>query len=258
MGRATQKTSRTVRVHGARRQQTLCPRGLLVLTDPGHENKSRRHPPPHPHVDELRYPKGSLLVVAGAPAVGKTTLIERVLSKNIPVLCPDLIRLRRQAEAGVSEYDPAFWPATFAELEASLDAGLKTGETMVVHATCLSRFQQRQFSQYAVAHEREAHIIFLDANSRLCADGLSTRDNQIPDEKMEMYLQDWDSLKQRLLSQKTLDEGIVDDFDGADERTRRRLDVHGMGAVMMRARGYTSVAILNRAAVNTLQRIRFL
>jgi predicted kinase len=255
----------------------LRPDGLLILTARSHTRRKKvgaetvrsryrtQEAPYAQPVSALNYPQGSLLVIAGAPAIGKTTLIERALPKDVAVLCPDLIRLRLQTEAGVEGYDQSFWPQAFAELHARLDTELAGGRAVVVHATGIDRLQQQEFTSYSEKRGRSAHIIFLDATEELCAAGLSARENKIPPERMKMYLDNWSKLKYRLLGDSRDEDTAASKRwtqlhgrSAADDTLpRRKTAIFGTGMAMMRARGFKSVAILNRKAVNTLQAITF-
>jgi predicted kinase len=197
-----------------------------------------------------------MIVIAGVPAIGKTTLIERAIPEGVVVLCPDLIRSELQAQAGVEDFDESFWGATFDLLHERVDAELASEHTVVVHVTGLNRHQQQDLTRLTRANDREAHIIFLDATRELCAAGLSGRVVKIPNARMEKYHEQWDDLKSRLLtrSEDVLEGEILDLNDG---RSRRKFALLGSGESMMRARGFNSVTIINREAVNNLQRIHF-
>jgi predicted kinase len=197
-------------------------------------------------------------VIAGPPAVGKTTLIARAVAKDILSLCPDEIRVRQQSEAGVGEYDPRFWVPVFQELLERLSQELKSGRTTLVHVTGLTYRQQTQLTDRSRAHGRRAHIIFLDGDRRLCDNGLSTRERKIADADMDEYLVNWERLRYRLLGEDDRPEdyrafAALED----DEIARKSFAASARGMLMMSARGYDSVTVLDRTAVNNLQHIRF-
>jgi predicted kinase len=241
----------------------LYPQGLLVMTHEEHvydettPSTYRPLAPVYPQaVSELVYPESSLIVVAGPPGVGKTTLIERVIPEGVLILCPDEIRIRQQAEAGVVEYDPSFWAPVFKELLARVQTELEAGRTVAVHVTGLTYRQQTQLTSLSEKYNREAHIIFLDGTRALCDQGLAGRDRKIAEADMDEYFVNWQEFRYRLLGEDDSEE-TYENYDPNNRQARAYARECAHGMLMMSARGYTSVTVLDRAAVNHLQRISF-
>jgi predicted kinase len=229
---------------------TMSPRGLVlcgprehVFECEGGEEGFRYHsaiPPTRPP-RTLSYPRCCLLVVAGTPASGKTTLIERTAPVDAHVVHPDDVRERLEAEAGVEGYDPSFWRPAWLELQESMGASLDQGRPVILHSTCLQRWQQDQATDLARSHGCEAHVLFLDVSLATCLEGQARRERQVPEDVIEEHAARWTMLKEDLLK------------DTVEGRPRFR----ALGRDWVDRRGFSSAVIMDRPSVDALRQIRF-
>jgi hypothetical protein len=73
---------------------------------------------------------------------------------------------------------------------------------------------------------------------------------------MDDYFVNWQEFRYRLLGENDSEEAY-ESYDPSNRQARAYARECAHGMLMMSARGYTSVTVLDRAAVNYLQRISF-
>lgn len=168
-------------------------------------------------VTSLTYPTASVLVLGGLPAVGKSTLIARLLG-HVKIVEIDVHRAR----LGPRPDGEAVKQAVLADLRAHM----ALAGPVVLDTTAL--FEGRdELAGYITGAGREAHLLVLDGDRALVEAGLAARERQVPASVIDNYMTLWEELKAEIAS----------------------------GAVL--ADGFASCRVLDRAAANQLTSIRF-
>ncbi len=132
----------------------------------------------------LRYPPGSLVVIAGPPGAGKSTLAARVVDgQRVPVIDPDDMR----AALG------AGWDEALATWHADLASALAAGSGAVAVTTALRQ------TKAAAAAGVPAHLMLLDADPETCRAGRAAQgDARVSDELFEHLLREWAAFRRTL------------------------------------------------------------
>jgi hypothetical protein len=151
---------------------------------------------------KLHYPSRTLLMVSGPPAVGKTTMLKRLL--------PDafVIELDRYVEQRPGETPPF----KFHQDQFILAIGNALGErdSVIVHMTGLRAPLRGGVILTAVyAYGAQAHAIYLDGTPELSREGQMARSAErdyIPDDVMDRYYEEWEYLKLKILAGDLIEE----------------------------------------------------
>jgi predicted kinase len=183
--------------------------------------------PTSPPVREISVPRGSLLIVAGPSGVGKSTLIARAAPAGAAVVVPDDIRDQMEEARGPA--GDGHWNEVMRESSRQAGDLLRAGKDVVVHATAISDAQQVLFQATAYEHGRQAFLIFLDGDYETCRAGQMGREKRVPEGYLRASCAQWLHLR------------------------RRMQDEPGL----MGERGFSGVAVLDRRAVDALERISF-
>lgn len=175
-----------------------------------------------PSVDRLDYPSATLLVLAGAPGAGKTTLARRLL--RAPRLEIDAI-----AAEEVNGHPRGFSAAAALLLER---AALSQSSQLVVDSSAVNPGYRRELLRLALTRGLEPHLLGLDASAGECADGLAARPQgpfpPLPADVFDYYQGAWQKLKEEALSGR-----------------------------LAKVEGWRSVTVLDRSAASRLTAIRF-
>jgi predicted kinase len=127
----------------------------------------------------LRYPPGSLVVIGGPPAAGKSTLAARVVD-------------RARVQLLDTQADPAV-------ARVALDAALAVGAGAVAVTTALRQDHRLGLTNAAAAAGVPAHLVLLDADADLCRAGRAAQGSErIAEDHFERLLGEWDAFRRAL------------------------------------------------------------
>jgi uncharacterized protein DUF4031 len=131
----------------------------------------------------LRYPPGSLVVIGGPPAAGKSTLAARVVDRaRVPLL------------------------DTQADLAVALEAALTVGTGAVAVTTALRDDHQLRLTAAAAAAGVPAHLVLLDADADLCRAGRAAQGSErIAEDHFEDLLRGWEAFRRALAERAAAD-----------------------------------------------------
>lgn len=178
---------------------------------------------------ELHYPAGSMIVIGGPVGVGKSTLISRLApSSGARVISVDELRGDVQEQRGLRRdaYSVQAWEEAVVLFQEQMHDALHAGESVIVDVTAVMPWPRANLAALAHEHERPGHLLMLDGGLQLCLSGQAERHSPIEPDTVLDYVRHWERLKSDLL----------------------RGDLECVA-------GWTSVAVMDRPAANTLQRL---
>ena len=172
----------------------------------------------------LRLPRAALLVVGGVPGAGKTTLLSRIDAPGSLVLDPEPIRDRFQRQLGRVPY--RLWrPLVHAEHYLRVLVALPSPSGLIVHDTGTSGWRRRLLVGMARRCGRTSHLLLLDVTAEAALEGQRRRHRTLRRSSFATHWRNWHQLRAELSTP-----------DGPAE-------------------GWTSIRLLDRPAVNRLQRV---
>ena len=170
----------------------------------------------------LRYRPDALLVIGGPSGAGKSTLAARLFDSWLDA---DDVRASLAAARGVpvAEID---WPEALARTRETYAQQLAGGGGAVVVATAVRHGHRLRLAADADAAGVACHLLMLDASPELCRAGRAAQGEppRIADGLFEHLVREWDAFR-RALARGALPDGIA------------------------------SVTVLDRAAVDALERV---
>jgi len=177
----------------------------------------------------LRYPANALLVVAGLPGAGKSTLIRRILARRVDVttLDPETIRRRWQRALTTTRGYRLYRPLVHLEHYVRLLLALRAPGALVVHDTATRGWVRRALAWLAARAGRPAHLLFLDVAPQEAERAQRARGRRVPPRAMRRHARAWAAIRPR---------------------------VQRPGAT---AAGYASTTVLDRSAAARLDAVRF-
>jgi hypothetical protein len=191
---------------------------------------SERDTPTDPQV--LRLPGAALLVVAGVPGAGKTTLLARVDAPGATVLDPEPFRARYRRLLGPLPY--RLWrPLVHAEHFLRVLLALPGPAGLIVHDTGTRGWRRRLLVGLARRCHRTGHLLLLDVSARTALEGQRRRQRRLHRSAFAAHWERWRELRAELPASGDPD---------ADSAT-------------LRAEGWASVRLLDRAAADRLRRV---
>jgi hypothetical protein len=190
------------------------------------EMRELRAPVADPTV--VRLPPGAVLVVAGVPGAGKTTLLSRVDAGGARVLDPESIRARYARRLARLPY--RLWrPLVHAEHYLRLLLAMPGRAGLVVHETGTRAWRRRLLAGAARRSGRTAHLLLLDVTAPAALRGQRRRRRTVRRGAFGGHWRRWQALRAALAAP------------------------GGTGG--LRAEGWTSVRLLDRAAAGRLARV---
>jgi len=132
---------------------------------------------------QLSFPSDAVVVVAGVPGAGKTTLIRRAVDRDrVRVVDTDDRR-----EAGRRRL---LYPAHYARIAAAI-AGRRP---VVIHSRGTHAGARRLIAVLAALRGRSAHLVLLDAGRGEAEAGQRRRGRMVPAAEMDRQVARWRSL----------------------------------------------------------------
>jgi AAA domain len=173
----------------------------------------------HHVVVHLTYPSDAVVVVAGVPGAGKTTLIRRAVDPAVV----QVVDTEDRREAGRGGGVARLYGGHYARIAAAI-AGRRP---VVIHSRGTSGLPRRAIAVLAGLRGRPAHLILLDVDRETAEASQRRRGRTVGRREMSRQVVRW----RRLVS----------------DRARRRLG----------AEGWASVVVLDRAQAVEVDGLRF-
>jgi hypothetical protein len=181
---------------------------------------------------ELSYPSDAMLLVAGIPGAGKTTLIERLFSAGGPeVADTEPIRARWRERLGTRRGYRVYRPLVHLEHYGRVIRALGAEGPLVVHETGTRGWLRRRLARRALARGRTVHLLALDVPRGVAERGQASRGRRIRRASMARHEHGFALLRRAL-------------------RTARDEIPLGSG-------GFDSCLLLDRAAADRVRAVRF-
>jgi predicted kinase len=141
---------------------------------------------------QLSFPSNAVVVVAGVPGAGKTTLIRRVVDRDVA----QVIDTDDRRDAGARRL-------LYAGHYARIAAALAGGRPVVIHSRGTHPAARRAIAVLARLRRRPAHLVMLHAERGEAEAGQRARGRTVAAAEMERQLARW----RRLLARRPAREG---------------------------------------------------
>ena len=139
---------------------------------------------------ELSFPSDAVVVVAGVPGAGKTTLIRRAVDCDIARVVDTDDRPRRGRLLYVGHY-------------ARIVAAIARRRPVVIHSRGTQPAARRALAALAALRGRPAHLVMLDADRSEAESGQRARGRAVARKEMDRQVARW----RRLMARRPADEG---------------------------------------------------
>ena len=154
------------------------------------------------HRCRLVYPARAVLVVAGIPGAGKSTLIRRLFPSTPPlVLDPELIQQRYRSWLGDMVPYRVYRPLVHFEHYIRLAHAMKRPEGLVVHEVGTRWWVRRWIARRARAAKRPAHLLLLEVDLDTARTGQHRRGRQISPSAVKRHWRGWQRLRRQLAAE---------------------------------------------------------
>jgi predicted kinase len=137
----------------------------------------------------IKYRNPSLVLIAGVPGAGKTTLIERAIPDNAFLLSADAYRGRQQVLAGYpwDAYIKDAIPEARRKFMNDLRVLLDHRVTTFCDASYLTEHSQRDMYEYAAWFGIPTYLLVVTATLQECLSGVSNRERTVPRDKVASF-----------------------------------------------------------------------
>jgi adenylate kinase family enzyme len=133
----------------------------------------------------LTYPDNAVVVVAGLPGAGKTTLIRRTTSRSAAVVVDTDDQRRRGGRA------------SYVRHYAHIAAAVWGRQPVVIHSRGTVGTLRRLITLLSFLRGRPAHLVLLDAPRAVAEDGQRRRGRRVSRNTMDREAARWDRLLRR-------------------------------------------------------------
>ena len=135
---------------------------------------------------QLSFPADAVVVVAGVPGAGKTTLIRRAVDRDVA----RVVDTDDRREAGGRRL---LYPGHYARIAVAV-AGRRA---VVIHSRGTHPAARRAIAALAALRGRPAHLVMIDADRAEAEAGQRARGRSLPAAEMERQLARWRRLMAR-------------------------------------------------------------
>jgi predicted kinase len=139
---------------------------------------------------ELSFPSDAVVVVAGVPGAGKTTLIRRAVDREATLVVDTDDRDRRGPLLYLGHY-------------ARIAVAMVGRRPVVIHSRGTHPASRRAIAALAALRGRSAHLVLLDAARDEAEAGQRKRGRTVPQEEMDRQVARW----RRLMARRPRGEG---------------------------------------------------
>lgn len=148
---------------------------------------------------DVHLPVGSLVMLAGVPGSGKSTLSARC-APDVRLLEADRYRGAVQVERGLPEhaYHPECVPEARTRFLADLHTHLSAGDSTIVEAALLSDRSRQELIDLGAEYGRPVHLVLVHATWEQCLEGVQCRSRSVPVERLKEFWALWENLEARL------------------------------------------------------------
>jgi predicted kinase len=141
---------------------------------------------------QLSFPSDAVVVVAGVPGAGKTTLIRRAVDREVA----HVVDTDDRREAGARRL---LYFGHYARIVAAVAAR----RSVVIHSRGTHPAARRAIARLAALRGRPAHLVLLDVERDEAESGQRARGRAVPPEEMDRQVARW----RRLMARRPVDEG---------------------------------------------------
>ncbi|MEV0286881.1 AAA family ATPase [Kribbella sp. NPDC050820] len=147
--------------------------------------------------DELRYPAGSVVVLAGIPGAGKSTLLRRLYPvggdhQGVRVFDSERLRDRWMPTLGAIPY--AWWrPLLHLAYYVKAISAMRSGP-MILHDCATRPWVRRLIGWRARRSGLQVHLVLLDVPGDVARSGQWARGRVVRSSSMETHLRRWPDL----------------------------------------------------------------
>jgi predicted kinase len=135
---------------------------------------------------QLRFPSDAVVVVAGVPGAGKTTLIRRAVDRTtVRVVDTEDRRERGERASYIGHY-------------ARIAGAVVGRRPAVIHSRGTHAAPRRAIALLARLRGRPAHLVLLDAPRAAAEAGQRRRGRMVPEAEMERHVARWHRLMRRI------------------------------------------------------------
>jgi predicted kinase len=149
---------------------------------------------------EILFQDPCLVMIAGVPGAGKTTLIERAIPENAFLLAADDYRGRVQRSMGHpwDAYVKEAIPVARQRFMNDLVLLLNHGVPVFLDASYLSEHSQLEMCSFASNRKISSYLVVVTATLQECQEGVLNRERTVPKEHVGKFHEDYLEMRSRI------------------------------------------------------------